>query len=105
MSQQKTQCEAMVRKSIRKSWRSPLCGGRSNAVSERRPSLNTNMKTLIAFLLIWIGAETDYNVKVPNQYYTDAQVEMNNHVHGEGNTGSGKLHAFYDPKSDNRPSE
>ena len=24
------------------------------------------MKTLIAFLLIWIGAETDYNVKVPH---------------------------------------
>ena len=59
------------------------------------------MKTLIAFLLIWIGAETDYNVKVPHPNIIQMpQVEMNTMFYGEGNTGSGKLHAFYDPKSD-----
>ena len=58
------------------------------------------MKTLIAFLLIWIGAETDYNVKVPHPNIIQMpQVEMNTMFYGEGNTGSGKLHAFYDPKS------
>ena len=36
------------------------------------------MKTLIAFLLLWIGAETDYNVKVPHPAIIQmTQTEMN----------------------------
>ena len=50
------------------------------------------MKTLIAFLLLWIGSETNYNVNIPHptvkmvsettleqMYYGDAKVE--DHVH------------------------
>ena len=45
------------------------------------------MKTLIAFLLIWIGAETDYNVKVPHTNIIQMQqVEMNTKFYGEGKT-------------------
>lgn len=63
-------------------------------------SLNIFMKTLIAFLLLWIGSETNYNVNIPHptvkmvsettleqMYYGDAKVE--DHVH-----------ALYDPKTD-----
>jgi len=58
------------------------------------------MKTLIAFLLLWIGAETDYNVNVPHPAIIQmTQTEMNDMFYGEHKTGTGKLHAFYDPKA------
>ena len=48
------------------------------------------MKTLIAFLLLWIGAETDYNVKVPYPTIVQmTQIEMNTIFYGEGKTGNG----------------
>ena len=57
------------------------------------------MKTLIAFLLLWIGAETDYNVNVPHPNIIQMnQVEMDAMFYGKENRSAGKLHAFYDPR-------
>ena len=58
------------------------------------------MKTLIAFLLLWIGAETDYNVNVPHPTIIQmTQTEMNTKFYGKEKNALGKLHAFYDPRN------
>tara|TARA_B100000900_G_scaffold388622_1_gene380831 strand:- start:57 stop:485 length:429 start_codon:yes stop_codon:yes gene_type:complete len=59
------------------------------------------MKTLIAFLLIWIGSETNYNVDLPHpEIKMLSQVELERVYYGDHENSSGaQLHAFYDPKN------
>ncbi len=59
------------------------------------------MKELIAFLMLWIGAETNYNVKLDApQIVQLTQQELNTMYYKETQTPHGHLHAFYDPKTD-----
>ena len=57
------------------------------------------MKTLIAFLLIWIGTETNYNVDLPHpEIRLLSQVELERVYYGDNKNPTGQLHAFYDPE-------
>ena len=59
------------------------------------------MKTVIAFLLLWIGTETNYNVDLPHpNIIMMSQHELNVKFYGGEKKGNGKLHAFYDPRND-----
>ena len=59
------------------------------------------MKELIAFLLLWIGAETNYNVNLETPRVVQlTQQELNTMYYTEDTHPSGHLHAFYDPKTD-----
>ena len=59
------------------------------------------MKELIAFLLLWIGAETNYNVNLETPRVVQlTQQELNTMYYTEDAHPSGPLHAFYDPKTD-----
>ena len=56
------------------------------------------MKTLIAFLLIWIGTETNYNVDLPHpEIRLLSQVELERVYYGDNKNPTGQLHALYDP--------
>lgn len=59
------------------------------------------MKSVIAAMLLWIGANTNYNVNLSHpdiQFLPQQQLEMI-YSHGRGMNGS-ELHAFYDTKED-----
>ena len=59
------------------------------------------MKELIAFLLLWIGAETNYNVNLETPRVVQlTQQQLNTMYYTEDTHPSGHLHAFYDPKTD-----
>ena len=59
------------------------------------------MKELIAFLLLWRGAETNYNVNLETPRVVQlTQQELNTMYYTEDTHPSGHLHAFYDPKTD-----
>tara|TARA_Y100000748_G_C15325762_1_gene421966 strand:- start:305 stop:730 length:426 start_codon:yes stop_codon:yes gene_type:complete len=58
------------------------------------------MKEIITALLIWIGANTTYNVDVPlpNVYFMD-QTQMN-HLYYKHHEPIGELHGFYNLEKD-----
>tara|TARA_B100001057_G_C22841061_1_gene947119 strand:+ start:1191 stop:1619 length:429 start_codon:yes stop_codon:yes gene_type:complete len=59
------------------------------------------MKELIAFLLLWIGAETNYNVNLDAPRIIQlTQQELNTLYYKEDQQPHGHLYAFYDPKTD-----
>tara|TARA_Y100000287_G_scaffold27494_1_gene19246 strand:- start:414 stop:839 length:426 start_codon:yes stop_codon:yes gene_type:complete len=59
------------------------------------------MKELIASLLLWIGAETNYNVDLVHpEIKMMTQIELEHKFYGHDKTPSGTLHAFYDPEND-----
>lgn len=59
------------------------------------------MKELIASLLLWIGAETNYNVDIVHpEIKMMTQIELENKFYGKDIEPSGTLHAFYDPEHD-----
>ena len=59
------------------------------------------MKSVIAAMLLFIGANTDYNVDLQHPVITQLpQAELERiYSHGKGMKGS-ELHAFYDTKAD-----
>ena len=58
------------------------------------------MKTLIAFLLLWIGSETNYNVQIPHPTVKMvSESQLSQMYHGDHEPDS-KVHALYDPKTD-----
>ena len=59
------------------------------------------MKSVIAFMLLWIGANTDYNVDLPHPeivMLTQTQLEQK-YGHNTG-PGGGKIKGFYSTKHD-----
>ena len=59
------------------------------------------MKELIASLLLWIGAETNYNVDIVHpEIKLMTQIELEHKFYGKDIDPSGTLHAFYDPEHD-----
>ena len=59
------------------------------------------MKELIASLLLWIGAETNYNVDLVHpEIKMMTQLELEHKFYGHDKTPSGTLYAFYDPEHD-----
>ena len=59
------------------------------------------MKELIASLLLWIGAETNYNVDIVHpEIKMMTQIELENKFYGKDIEPSGTLYAFYDPEHD-----
>jgi hypothetical protein len=58
------------------------------------------MKSLIAALLLWIGANTNYNVDLPHpviKTVTQQELEM---IYSKGAGTDNHLHGFYDTKAD-----
>jgi len=58
------------------------------------------MKSLIAAMLLWIGANTNYNVDLP---YPDIRLvpqEELEHIYSEGKGTPNHLHGFYDTVED-----
>ena len=62
--------------------------------------LNICMKTLIAFLLLWIGSETDYNVQIPHPTIKMvSEITLTEMYHGD-RTPDSNVHGLYDPDTD-----
>tara|TARA_E500000178_G_scaffold351482_1_gene412665 strand:+ start:2285 stop:2716 length:432 start_codon:yes stop_codon:yes gene_type:complete len=60
-----------------------------------------DMKELIISLLLWIGAETNYNVDVAQpEIKMMSQTALEHKFYGHKKPANGTLHAFYDPKTD-----
>ena len=58
------------------------------------------MKSVIAFMLLWIGANTDYNVQLPMPeiiFLPQHELEIE---YGNATTGGGALKGFYSTKKD-----
>ena len=60
-----------------------------------------DMKELIVSLLLWIGAETNYNVDIAHpEIKMLSQTALEHKFYGHSKSTNGTLHAFYDPKND-----
>jgi hypothetical protein len=53
------------------------------------------MKTLIAFLMLWIGSETDYNTNIPHPVIK----QVSETTLAKMNVSDDKIHALYDPST------
>tara|TARA_R110000868_G_scaffold68170_1_gene201662 strand:- start:331 stop:852 length:522 start_codon:yes stop_codon:yes gene_type:complete len=62
--------------------------------------LNICMKTLVAFILLWIGAETDYNTLIPHPAIKMVSQSSLNQMHFGDVVPDSKIHALYDPSTD-----
>ncbi len=59
------------------------------------------MKSVIAFMLLWIGANTDYNVQLPApKIIMLPHAELVEAFGNKSTNGGGTLKAFYKPSSD-----
>ena len=58
------------------------------------------MKTLVAFILLWIGAETDYNTLIPHPAIKMVSQSSLNQMHFGDVVPDGEIHALYDPSTD-----
>ena len=58
------------------------------------------MKSVIAFMLLWIGANTDYDVNLPHPQIIMLPQEQLEEVYGGTTTGGGALKGFYSVKKD-----
>ena len=58
------------------------------------------MKTLIAYLLLWIGSETDYNTLIPHPTVKMVSESTLIQMYYDGATPDSKVHALYDTKTD-----
>jgi len=58
------------------------------------------MKSVIAFMLLWIGANTDYNVDLPHPTVVMmTQTELEQRYGNDHGPGGGALKGFYSTKS------
>lgn len=62
--------------------------------------LNICMKTLIAFLLLWIGSETDYNVQIPHPTIKMVSESTLTEMYHGDRTPDSHVHGLYDPDTD-----
>ena len=59
------------------------------------------MKSLIASLLLWIGAETSYNVDLPHPEIMQIEKpKLEEIFYGSSKEGASDLHAFYNIETD-----
>ena len=58
------------------------------------------MKSLIASMLLWIGANTNYNVDLPHPDIKLLPQQEMEHIYSQGMEMSSHLHGFYDTKKD-----
>ena len=62
--------------------------------------LNICMKTLIAFLLLWIGSETNYNVNIPAPNVVKVSEQELITMYYGNQTADSTVHALYDTETD-----
>ncbi len=58
------------------------------------------MKSVIAFMLLWIGANTDYNVDLMHPKIVFLSEQKLEETYGSTTTGGGALKGFYSVKKD-----
>jgi len=62
--------------------------------------LNICMKTLIAFIFLWVGSETNYNVNLPEPNIVKVSEQKLISMYYGNQTAESKVHALYDPDTD-----